>query len=265
MTARFPRLHERERACDAVADNSGTRYEVVARDSGAERTASVNTMRDVFDDAVEDVAVPITSSITEAFHLSDFYSAHLLNYCEGSYMLDSGIDGSASDGQPSRKVTACSSLNISNTFDPPAMLEHSMQAAGKIAAFHWPNEITTGFATLEAARHAMVALYLVSIAAMVCSLMAIVGSCVVLQSKLVAFVVLILESTATAALGLATILVTLTTLKSAELINSFGRDIGLDAKIGVKFLGLVWAAWLSILTATALLLLFTRCGKALRT
>lgn len=264
-TAWASRLDDGNRGRDTVVDSKKTECEAGTVDLGAQRTAPVRIVRDVFDSATEDVLDPIASSITEAFHLNDFYSAHLLNYCEGSFAHDPDADGSASGSQVPRKVTACSSLNASNVFDPLAVLEEQIKGVGKgLRAFDWPYEVTTGLTALKKAQHATVALYLVAVASMLFSLVVILGSCIVFQSKLLTVVVLTLESISTAALGLATILVTLTTMKSTELVNSLGGDIGLHATIGAKFLGLSWAAWSSILIATTLLLLSIRCGKALR-
>ncbi len=108
--------------------------------------------------------------ITHYLNIHDFYSVHLLNYCEG-YYEPTGVANAASD--PSRNVTYCSNRAALFHFDPTATLEQELRPGVSLENLHWPAAIQDGIRTLEIASNVMVILYYIGIAA---AGLAVIGS-----------------------------------------------------------------------------------------
>lgn len=200
--------------------------------------------------------------------MHDFYSVHLLNYCHGEFVPEPVDDTARGINRPSRNITSCSKMTMTNAVDPRGVLEERMDPATRRAlARAWPDEITTGLAALRSAQHASVALYIAALASLALSLMVMLGtrtSTFGTLYKLSTTVLILLESISTATLGLAGALVTVVVLEASEVVNSWGEEIGLSSIAGTKLIILAWSAWLATFAATASMLWWSRCGKRLK-
>lgn len=198
-------------------------------------------------------------------HLHDFYSVHLLNFCQGDFAADPAPDGAAPDAETSRHVTSCSSLTLSGSMNLRAMIEERTGAIGAhLLKSAWPEEIDRGLTALQSAQHAMLVLYIATIISTSLSVAVMLGARMVFPAKLGAVptvVITLLETTSTVALGLASTLLTLIVFKTSGLISSWGGGLGVTPIRGTKLVVLTWGAWLAILGATAVMLSFSRCGK----
>jgi len=93
--------------------------------------------------------------------IHDFYSAHLLNYCEG-YYTPTAVANSTS--HPNKNVTKCSNHTALFHFDPTTIVQNELKTGVSLQDLHWPSAIQDGMRALEAASKVMVVLYYVGIA-----------------------------------------------------------------------------------------------------
>lgn len=106
--------------------------------------------------------------ITRALGLSDFYSVHILNFCEGTFVPDPNPHAFLSMSSVSRNVTSCSSITTGEDFDLQSILRHQLtNSSGSKSLLKLPEQIDTGLTALQWARLAALVLYYIAIALMV--------------------------------------------------------------------------------------------------
>lgn len=114
-------------------------------------------------DAVQDVgnkAVDAASgAVAGALDIKDFYSAHLMTFCEGDFKPD------ASDPKAKEDVTACSVRKAFFTFDPTAIIESKLPKGLGLSDLKWPDQITNGVKAINVASRAMFFFYIIGIGA----------------------------------------------------------------------------------------------------
>lgn len=196
-----------------------------------------NTGSEVINDAIGEV--------TQRLGIEDFYSAHMLNYCEGQYTPLETANATVSQDEISKNVTECSKNRAMYKFDPTAILEEALNRTTGLDVtlddINWPEDIDTGIKTLNALMGAMFVLYCIAIALIFVSLLA-AAAAVLLSGRLSACVNFLISVLAFLSIGLASALVTAVIVKATDIINDKGNDIGLEARWGGKFLALTWAA-----------------------
>jgi hypothetical protein len=183
------------------------------------------------------------ADLAKAFGLYDFYSAHILNYCEGYFVPGPVPNATVPKNSISKNVVHCSHVDLLSVFDPQSILRQQLGVGGLgLDDLDWPTQMSTGLDALSKAQHAMKWLY-VATAGFTCVALATT----VVQTCLFGGVVMnlpiwIAESAGLLTLSLASGLVTAFAVGSTKLINSLGQDFGVCATVGVKFLSLTWAA-----------------------
>ncbi|KZM26271.1 uncharacterized protein EKO05_0002186 [Ascochyta rabiei] len=196
-----------------------------------------NTISSTINDAIGEV--------TAKLGIEDFYSAHMLNYCEGQYTPAEAANATISQSDISKNVTECSKNRAMYKFDPTAILEEALNKTAGLDVtlddLNWPSDIDKGIKTLNALMAAMFVLYCIAIALIFVALFA-AALAVLVSGRLSACVNFLLSTLAFLAIGLASALVTAVMVKATHIINDKGADIGLQANWGGKFLALTWAA-----------------------
>lgn len=199
--------------------------------------------------------------IVHYLNLHDFYSVHLLDYCEGYYTPTAVVN---STSRPSRNVTSCSNRTALFHFDPTGTLQKELKPGVSLQDLHWPSAIQDGIRTLEVASKVMVILYYVGIAviglAIIGSIIGfIVGGTLNATLNILLSIVCYFQSggrrehsanslqVAFLALGIASAIATVISVKATNIINQQGNRIGVAAYRGNKFLAMTW-------TTTALML-----------
>ncbi|KAI9878197.1 MAG: hypothetical protein M1830_001589 [Pleopsidium flavum] len=185
------------------------------------------------------------TNFARSLGIHDFYSAHLLDYCEGYY---APVALANSTSHPNRNVTKCSNHTALFHFDPTSIIQKELKPGVSLQNLHWPSAIQDGLRTLEAASKVMVILYYVGIAV---TGLAIIGSiiAIVTGGTLSAIVNLMLAIIAFLVLGIASGIVTVMVVKATNMINQHGNDIGIAAYKGRKFLAMTWVATAVMLVA----------------
>ena len=183
--------------------------------------------------------------VTAKLGIEDFYSAHMLNYCEGQYTPTEVANATISQSDIHKNVTECSKNRAMYKFNPTAILEEALNKTTGLDVtlddLNWPEDIDTGIKTLNALMGAMFVLYCIAIALIFVALFSAVVA-ILLSGRLSACVNFLLSTLAFLAIGLASALVTAVVVKASHIINDKGNDIGLKADWGGKFLAITWAA-----------------------
>ncbi|KAH6638176.1 actin cortical patch SUR7/pH-response regulator pali [Boeremia exigua] len=196
-----------------------------------------NTGSEIVNDAIGEV--------TQRLGIEDFYSAHMLNYCEGQYTPAEAPNATVSESDISKNVTECSKNRAMYKFDPTQIIEDALNRTTGLDVtlddLNWPEDIDTGIKTLNALMGAMFVLYCIAIALIFVALLA-AAAAVLLSGRLSACVNFLISVLAFLSIGLASALVTAVIVKASNIINDKGNEIGLVAHYGGKFLALTWAA-----------------------
>lgn len=205
-----------------------------------------NTGSSIINDAIGEA--------TQALGIEDFYSAHMLNYCEGQYTPAEAANATLKQSDIHKNVTECSKNRAMYKFDPTQIVQDALNKTGldvTLDDINWPSDIDTGIKTLNALMAAMFVLYCIAIALIFVSLFA-AAAAILLSGRLSACVNFLVAVLAFIAIGLASALVTAVIVKASRIINDKGNQIGLQANWGGKFLALTWAA-----TALMLIVILT--------
>ena len=102
-------------------------------------------------------ASAVGGAIADAIDLKDFYSAHLMTFCQGDFKPD------AKDPDADEDVLECSERKASFVFDPSAIIESILPDGISLSDLKWPDELTTAMEFLKSATRAMYFFYVVGI------------------------------------------------------------------------------------------------------
>ncbi|KAI4282344.1 MAG: hypothetical protein L6R38_003024 [Xanthoria sp. 2 TBL-2021] len=189
-----------------------------------------NSIKGEVNDLIADVA--------KALNIHDFYSAHLLNYCEG-YFTPGPLANKTVD--PDKNVTQCSNQTALFHFDPTAAIQKELKPGISLADLRWPSAIKDAVHAVEIASKAMFVLYCVGAAATGPALAgAFLG--VLSDGRAAPLINNALASLALLALGIASAIASVIMSKVVHEINQHGNDVGISASKGKTFLGMTWAA-----------------------
>jgi hypothetical protein len=202
-------------------------------------------------DSISDDINDAIGSIAKRVGVEDFYSAHMLDYCYGTYTPQPVPNDTVHANDIHRNVTACSNATAMYNFDPAQALQDSLNRSGvdiTLSDLQWPQQIQDALNALRIAAKAAFVLYCIGIAVAFCAFItSILG--IFSSGRLVAFVNVLTSIVAFLALGIASALVTAIMVKGSNAINKYGREIGVEANRGNNFLAITWAATGAMLLA----------------
>jgi hypothetical protein len=184
-------------------------------------------------------------SVAKDLGLHDFYSAHILDYCEGYYEPGPVPNATLKKSSINKNVTSCSNMTALYNFDPRAVLQAELNKTGNsdvnLTDLNWPSGIDKGLQALRITTKTMFVLYCIAIGFIaVAFFLALVGF--VLNGRLSAFVNVLVDWLAFIAVGLASALSTAIAVKATHVINKYGNEIGVSANKSGKFLAITWVA-----------------------
>lgn len=96
------------------------------------------------------------SDVAKALNIHDFYSAHVLDYCEG-YYTPSPVVNLTSD--PSKNTTNCSNHTALFHFDPATIIQKELKPGVNLTDLKWPSAVQDGIRGVELASKAMFVIY----------------------------------------------------------------------------------------------------------
>jgi len=215
-------------------------------DSDSTLSSLWNLIPDSITDGVTDEINEQIDQFRERVGIEDFYSAHMLNYCQGQYEPGEKPNATVSEGEISKNVTECSKSKATYKFNPTEIIQDALNKSGvdvTLSDLKWPEDLQDGIDALNTLMAAMFVLYVLAICLIFIALVAAALSFFLSSSsRLTPCVNFLLSTLAFLAIGLASALVTAVMVKGSDVINEHGNAIGLEADRGNKFLALTWAA-----------------------
>ncbi|KAK4560800.1 hypothetical protein LTR86_005380 [Recurvomyces mirabilis] len=210
--------------------------------------SSDNPFVSFFDNITNSISNDINqdiNSFAKDLGLHDFYSAHLMDYCEGFFMPGPVPNATLSKKSIHRNVTSCSNHTAMYDFDPREVLQKELNASGhsniNLDDLKWPSAIDKGLHALRIAQRATFVLYCVAIALIgLATLLALIS--IFFEGRLSAFLNVLVDLLAFLAIGIASAIATAVAVKAADVINHYGNAVGVSASKGGKFLTLTWVA-----------------------
>ncbi len=177
----------------------------------------------------------VLRSIAKDLGLHDFYSVHVLDYCEGFY---------SPNGTNNKNITHCSNTTSFFTFNATQTLQKELNASHidiTLTDLHWPSAIQDGIDALRLGLNVMFVLYCIGIAT---TGLALLGSAagIFLHGRLSTFINIFLSLLAFLALTIASAIVTTAAVKATNIINDHGQAINVNAQRGDSFIALTWTA-----------------------
>ncbi|KAJ5542337.1 Actin cortical patch SUR7/pH-response regulator PalI [Penicillium sp. DV-2018c] len=160
----------------------------------------------------------------------DFYSVHLMSYCQGTLRT---ADPSAG---VTRNVTECSNRTILFSFDPT-------QAWPKANGpeLEWQRVISDDFHAFRTTSRAMAVLYCIGIGATGAALLVRAWASLAPQNNQPLFEFGFL-TLAALSVSIASIIATVIAFEFVALVNAHGKGSSVSASYGEQFFGMTWAA-----------------------
>ncbi|EUC30959.1 hypothetical protein COCVIDRAFT_27764 [Bipolaris victoriae FI3] len=210
-----------------------------------------STLSNIIDLIPDSITNTITDEINEKIDefreragIEDWYSAHMLNYCQGQYTPDEVANATLKQDDISKNVTECSKNKAMYKFNPTDIIQQALNRSGidiTLRDIQWPEDIQKGIDALNAVMAAMFVLYVIAICLIFLTLVAsLVG--IFTSGRLSAALNIGLGLSAFLAISVASALVTAVMIKGNDVVNEHGNQIGLESHYGGKFLALTWAA-----------------------
>jgi len=214
--------------------------------SSSTLSSLLNLIPDEITDGVTNEINEQIDKFRERVGIEDFYSAHMLNYCEGQYEPGEKPNATLSEKDISKNVTECSKSRATYKFNPTEIIQNALNKSGvdvTLSDLKWPEDLQDGIDALNTLMAAMFVLYVLAICLIFVTLVAAAISLFLSgSSRLTPCVNFLLATLAFLTIGLASALVTAVMVKGTDVINEHGNTIGLEADRGNKFLALTWAA-----------------------
>lgn len=215
-----------------------------AANSDSTVSSIINLLPDSITNSVTNEINEKIDEFRERIGVEDWYSAHMLNYCEGQYEPSEVANATLKEDDISKNVTECAKSKAMYKFNPTQIIQDALNRTGvdvTLQDLQWPEDIQSGIDALNAVMAAMFVLYVVAICLIFVTLVtSAIG--ILTSGRLSACLNIILALLAFLAIGLASALVTAVMVKGTDVINKHGNSIGLRADYGSKFLALTWAA-----------------------
>ncbi|KAI9672283.1 MAG: hypothetical protein M1831_002098 [Alyxoria varia] len=197
----------------------------------------------VVDDIEESINNAIRS-VAKEIGIHDFYSVHVMNYCEGYFHPN---------GTSDRNVTHCSDTKGMSSFNATEVLQRQLNSGKNpinitLSDLHWPEVIDEGINDLKMAFNATFVLYCIAIIFIGLAFLSSIAG-IFLHGRMSALV-----NMGTAGLGflfimIASAVVTYAATKITNLINKHGDVVNINAARGENFIALTWASTALVLVA----------------
>ncbi|CRL18472.1 Actin cortical patch SUR7/pH-response regulator PalI [Penicillium camemberti] len=173
-----------------------------------------------------------TPSVSTGSGAHDFYSVHVLSYCQGTLITtDAGVE-------VTRNVTECSNRTISSSFDPTQAWPEEVTSSPQLG---WPRVISDDFHAFRMTSQVMAVMYSIGIGAMGIAMLVRVWATLAPKASQgpIEFWFFVLGSFS---VSIASIIATVIGFEFVALINAHGKGSNVSAQYGEKFLGMTWAA-----------------------
>ncbi|PNS18173.1 SUR7 family protein pun1 [Sphaceloma murrayae] len=200
---------------------------------------------DAIPESIQDRAEDLLNTVARRLGLRDYYSVHLMTYCEGFYEPGSVPNATLSASDIDRNTTYCSNRTAFFEWDPRDSLQRNLNESGNsnvnVSDLNWPSQIDDGIRALHTVQRATFVIYCVAIGLIALATIAAIIS-IVFSGRLSACGNILLSFLAFLAIGVASGLVTAIVIIGVRTLNRYAEQVGIQAQRGTGFLALTWSA-----------------------
>ncbi|KAF7177399.1 hypothetical protein CNMCM7691_005604 [Aspergillus felis] len=165
--------------------------------------------------------------------MHDFYSIHVMSYCEG--FLDLNETGQR------KNMTGCSDRTALFSFNPSEVLLKETGNTTSLADMGWPTAVSDDFHAFQITSKSMGVFYCIGVGTAGLVILARLWFLLVRGPRqTIAEVSLLLIGFIS--LSIASIVATVIAFQFVDLVNYHGKNSGVTARYGNQFLGMTWAA-----------------------
>ncbi|KAK7211374.1 hypothetical protein V2G26_018552 [Clonostachys chloroleuca] len=200
--------------------------------------AIIDKLNDLIGGAVDEVA--------DKLGISDWYSVHVMNGCEGSFQPNGTVKSA------SLQTTNCSDSKAGYRLDLETIITNQLSLGPfdiKLPDLGWTDDIQANLDSLNEALLGFFVLYVLGITFCGLSILICLAAFVKPQHKKVVLSAVCISLIAASVLVAASIIATVMTTKGIDRMNRLTRHIGVEVQGGHKFLGLTWTSAVAILLA----------------
>ncbi|KAI9799475.1 MAG: hypothetical protein M1833_003997 [Piccolia ochrophora] len=217
-------------------------------DATSTSTGPLDSLPTRLSGVVDNVTDTVADFVVDALGISEFYSVHLLDYCQGSYTP------SPTDEDAEKNVTYCSPRKGLIDFNLTQILEEELNTEDTnvgIDDLGLTDQVDDASRIIELAARVTFICYVLGVAMAGFSIfLGIIG--VLSNGRLWASINFMFAFITFAVLGAASGVITSGATRGVNAINKYGEPIGLSAYRSTKLLGMTWSATALMLIAAVL-------------
>jgi len=200
---------------------------------------TIGDVKDSVVDEVNDLVGGAVDDVANALGISDWYSIHVMDACEGQYKPNATADST------SLNITDCTNSKPGNRFNMTKLLDKSISVGPVDVSLNdlgYTDEIQDKVDILNDALLGLFILYVLGMGFCGVAICGCLGAFLAPARKSMALTNLIASILACLSLIIASILVTVAVTKGVREINDVGEEFGLEVQRGTKFLIISWVA-----------------------
>ncbi|PTB43814.1 hypothetical protein M441DRAFT_65614 [Trichoderma asperellum CBS 433.97] len=197
-------------------------------------------------DKLGDIADDILANIAEDLGISDWYSIHIMNACQGEF-------GANTTAYFSLNTTNCTHSSPSNKFNLTKILNQEMSIGPlglSLADISWPDSIQDKISSFNSALLALFIFFILGATFTGLSMLACISAFFLGDKNIILLANAILALLAATMITLGSIIVTAASSIAVDGINKAGEKITLVADKGIKFYIISWVAVIFIILST---------------
>lgn len=201
---------------------------------------------DGISDTIENEIEEGINDIAQDLGIHDWYSAHLMNFCEGYYVPGAVPNSTLEKSKIHKNVTDCSNRTMYN-LNPQQIIQKELNnslgdgVVSLVDDLNWPEDISKGLKALTVAFKAAFVLYCIAIGFIGIALILAIVS-IFTRGRLSALLNMMVDWLAFLVIGIASAIATAIAVKGASVVNKYGHDIGVSAQQGDKFMIFTWVS-----------------------
>ncbi|KAK1248331.1 hypothetical protein MKX08_006551 [Trichoderma sp. CBMAI-0020] len=235
--------------------NTSVLGQTIFRNGESDNNKSIvgkNLARDSLDDAFGDLFNNLTANMAGLLGISDWYSIHIINACQGEFVHNATSSGSLN-------TTSCTRLSRSSQFNLTGILGQEMTVGPfglGLADINWPDTIQNKINSFNSALLAFYIFFVIGVGSSGVSMLAGVLVFFFGDKRIMLFANIIPTTLAAIIITLGCIIITSASSIAINAINKAGAKVTLVADKGVNFYIISWTA--AVFTMLSTLFWITR-------
>ncbi|CAH0015604.1 unnamed protein product [Clonostachys rhizophaga] len=205
-----------------------------------------NDVKQDVTEKINDVVGDVAGDVAESIGISEWYSIHVMNACEGDYSPNSTVSGA------SLNITNCTTSEAGFHLNMTALMDKELGVGPfdiNIADLGWDEKMQEKLDIVNKVLLGLFVLYVLGIGFSGLATILCVAAFLLPENRLVAVGNLLLALLATIVLIIASILITVTVTKGVSEFNNLSEKIGVTIVRGNPFLIISWVAAVVMLVA----------------